>query len=44
VHRIEVYFPLSDETVVLTNVERNTTVEVVEPDGSTPSADGGAGS
>jgi len=34
VHRIEVYFPLSDETVVLTDVERNTSVEVVEPDAS----------
>jgi len=34
VHRIEVYFPLSEETVVLTDVERNTTVDVVEPDGA----------
>lgn len=34
VHRIEVYFPLSEETVVLTDVERNTTVDVVEPDGT----------
>ena len=31
VHRIEVYFPLSEETVVLSDVERNTAVEVVEP-------------
>lgn len=31
VHRIEVYFPLSEETVVLADIERNTTVEVVEP-------------
>ncbi|MFM8389541.1 MAG: ASPIC/UnbV domain-containing protein, partial [Actinomycetota bacterium] len=34
VHRIEVYFPLSEETVVLTDVERNATVDVVEPDGT----------
>lgn len=34
VHRIEVYFPLSEETVVLTDVERNTTAVVVEPDGA----------
>ena len=32
VNRIEVYFPLSEETVVLTDVERNSTVEVVEPE------------
>ncbi|MEY3640410.1 MAG: hypothetical protein RLZZ199_215 [Actinomycetota bacterium] len=35
VHRIEVYFPLSGETVVLTDVGRNTKVAVVEPDGTT---------
>lgn len=34
VHRIEVYFPRSNETVVLTDVVRNTTVDVVEPDPS----------
>ena len=32
VNRIEVYFPLSEETVVLTDVERNSTVDVVEPE------------
>lgn len=31
VHRIEVYFPLSEQTVVLTDVARDTTLDVVEP-------------
>ena len=31
VHKVEVYFPASQRTVVLTDVERNTTVEVIEP-------------
>lgn len=39
VHRVEVYFPASQRTVVLNGVDRNTALEVVEPDSST-----GAGS
>lgn len=32
VHKVEVYFPTSQRTVVLNDVERNTVVDVVEPD------------
>ena len=32
VHRVEVYFPATERTVVLTDVKRNSTIEVVEPD------------
>ena len=40
VHRIEVYFPASKRTVVLREVTRDTTVNVVEPQGTSGSGAG----
>ena len=34
VSKVEVYFPATDQTVVLTDVKRDSAVEVVEPDGA----------